>query len=147
MSQLHELLYKQENFTQIDTHEYFTIIINELQDSYGYKVNIDLNVQTNLKIEEAIYCGLILNELITNSIKYAFDNYKEGKIEVTLLRTQKDQYILRVKDNGKGYDIDKEFISLGLTLVDTLSTEQLDGSFKVVFNNGIESTISWKSYD
>jgi two-component system, sensor histidine kinase LadS len=146
MSHLHELLYKQNNFTQIKTHEYFAVIVNELQDSYGKNIPINLDIQANVIMEEAIYCGLILNELITNSIKYAFQNLKEGEIDVKLFQ-ENNLYTLEVKDNGTGYNTDKEFTTLGLTLVETLATEQLDGSFKVKFDNGIQSTIVWESHE
>ena len=83
MSHLHELLFEQENATHIDTYEYFDLMIESIRDSYHHDLKIELNIKAKLKMEEAIYCGLILNELITNSFKYAFPE-KDGTIEVSL---------------------------------------------------------------
>lgn len=95
MAHLHELLYKQDNITHINTYEYFVLLIDELQESSNKKVEIIYNIKANLKMEQAIYCGLILNELVSNSFKYAFTNKKDGEgiIEINLLK-QNDTYIL-----------------------------------------------------
>ena len=145
MSHLHELLYKQDNFSHINTYEYFQIIIHELKDSYCMDVTINLNVSTNLKMEEGIYCGLILNELITNSFKYAFVD-GEGTIDINLYK-EDDSCILEVRDDGRGYEKNNERTSLGLTLVETLTTHQLDGIFEIFSNNGVVATIIWKDND
>ncbi len=143
MSHLHELLYKQHDFNKIKTHEYFNIIIAELRDSYGSDVKIDLKITADLTMDEAIYCGLILNELITNSMKYAFQNIEDGMIWVSLSKNN-TLYSFEVKDNGIGYEIDKGYNSLGLTLVETLATGQLDGIFKVEYREGTHSKVLWE---
>lgn len=142
MSHLHELLYKQDDFSHINTYEYFATIIHELEDSYCIDVTINLKVSTNLKMEEGIYCGLILNELITNSFKYAFTK-GHGILDINL---SKDDNIitLEVRDDGIGYEIDSERTSLGLTLVDTLTTYQLDGTFEIYSKNGVVAIIKWQ---
>lgn len=145
MSHLHELLYKQDNFSHINTYEYFETIIHELEDSYSIDATINLKVTTNLKMEEAIYCGLILNELITNSFKYAFVG-REGTIDIKLFKDC-ETFILEVHDNGIGYEINNDRNSLGLTLVETLSTQQLDGSFEIYSNNGVKAIIKWEDYE
>ena len=108
-------------------------------------VTINLNVSTNLKMEEGIYCGLILNELITNSFKYAFVD-GEGTIDINLYK-EDDSCILEVRDDGRGYEKNNERTSLGLTLVETLTTHQLDGIFEIFSNNGVVATITWKDND
>lgn len=67
MGHLHELLYRQDNIEYIDVYEYFELLIEEVRDSYDSYIDIHLEIKTKLKMEQAIYCGLIINELITNS--------------------------------------------------------------------------------
>lgn len=142
MSHLHELLHGQNSVTTIDTNEYFKILIEELQYSYEKNIKIVYDIKTNLKIDKAIYCGLILNELITNCFKHAF-NSQEGTVHISL--TQTDSLIeLNVKDNGKGFDNAKSSDSLGLVLVQTLAKEQLKGSILIEAKNGTNVIISWR---
>lgn len=142
MSHLHELLYKQDNILYIDAYEYFDILIEEIKDSYhSDKIEIILNIQNKLKMQQAIYCGLILNELITNSFKYAFDNQK-GTIRIKLYKID-DIYYLEVKDNGKGYIQDSKKDSLGLILVNTLTKSQLKGNIIMQTDKGVDIKISW----
>ena len=143
MGHLHELLYRQDNIEYIDVYEYFELLIEEVRDSYDSYIDIDLEIKTKLKMEQAIYCGLIINELITNSFKYAFTNKEEGNIFVSL---KKEDGIIRliVSDDGIGYDKDTPTNSLGLTLVNTLAVNQLRGEIKIESINGVKTMISWK---
>lgn len=144
MGHLHELLYKQDNLGDVDTYKYFDILIQEVMQSYNCKnVKIDLKVQTNLKIEEAIYCGLIVNELISNSFKYAFDDTKQGEINIKLCKNQ-NEYTLIVEDNGKGYDSTKPTNSLGLMLINTLACNQLKGNISIDSQNRVSVKINWR---
>lgn len=140
MSHLHELLYTQDNVSHINTYEYFDLLVEEVKGSYE-DIDIHLNIQTNLRIEDAIYCGLILNELITNSFKYAFPE-NHGNVYIDLEKAN-NQITLNVKDDGIGFDNSKEFSSLGLILVDTLARNQLKGEIKIDTSNGVSTHISW----
>ena len=142
MSHLHELLYNQDNISYINAYDYFTLLINELKSSYANDININLSIKTDLKVEQSVYCGLIVNELITNSFKYAFKD-KKGDINITLEKID-DSYLLNINDNGVGYDQDKQTSTLGLILVNTLSQEQLDGKIDIDSNNGVKVQIKWK---
>ncbi|MFW2552791.1 7TM diverse intracellular signaling domain-containing protein [Aliarcobacter butzleri] len=141
MGHLHELLYNQENINFIDVYEYFETLVDEVKSSYDESINIHLDIKTKLKMEQAIYCGLMINELITNSFKYAFLN-KKGNIYITL---EKSNNILKlsVKDDGVGFDKDNTTFSLGLTLVNTLAINQLKGKMDIESKNGTSITISW----
>lgn len=143
MGHLHELLYRQDNIEYIDVYEYFELLIEEVRDSYDSYIDIHLEIKTKLKMEQAIYCGLIINELITNSFKYAFTNKEEGNIFISL---KKEDGIIRliVSDDGIGYDKDTPTNSLGLTLVNTLAVNQLRGEIKIESINGVKTMISWK---
>lgn len=145
MSHLHELLFKQENSTHVDTYEYFDLMIEGIRDSYHNDLNINLDIKSKLKMDEGIYCGLILNELITNSFKYAFPK-KDGTIEVSL-KQENGRYILFVGDDGIGYDSKNNIPSLGMTLVSALAKKQLKGDIEVNSLDGVKVTISWNDSD
>lgn len=142
MSHLHELLYRQDDITLIDAYEYFEILVEEVKYSYEKDVEIKLDIKTNLEMEQAIYCGLILNELISNSYKHAFPNNK-GIINIILYK-EKNINTLIVKDNGVGYKKTPSSNSLGLTLVETLAVDQLDGRLETIVDNGVTNIITWK---
>jgi len=141
MSHLHELLYTQDNISYINAYEYFDILINELKDSYSNNINIHYNIQCKLKMQQAIYCGLILNELISNSFKYAFIN-KEGNINISLSKSE-GQYKLEVSDDGIGYEKDIAWTSLGIVLVNTLAVSQLKGNININSKKGVYVEITW----
>ncbi len=142
MKHLHELLYKQDDITHINSYEYIDTIFAEIKDSYESEINISYDISVDLKVEQAIYCGLILNELITNAFKYAFlDN--EGEIKIKLFKDD-DTIFLNIKDNGIGYE--KQTVSedsLGLFLVNTLVTKQLKGQIDTNSSDGTQIKISW----
>lgn len=142
MSHLHELLYEQNSITTINTDEYFKVLIEELKYSYEQNIKIIYDIKTDLKIDKAIYCGLILNELVTNCFKHAFIS-QDGIVNISL--TQVDSLIeLKVKDNGRGFDNTKSTDSLGLVLVNTLAKEQLKGTLLIKSIDGTSVTISWR---
>lgn len=143
MGHLHELLYRQDNIEYIDVYEYFELLIEEVKDSYDSYIDIHLEITTKLKMEQAIYCGLIINELITNSFKYAFKGKDEGNISV-VLKKEDESICLIVRDDGIGYDKNTPTNSLGLTLVNTLAVNQLRGELKIDSTNGVKTIILWK---
>lgn len=142
MAHLHELLYKQDDITHINTYHYFSLLIDQLTESSPKNIEIKYDINANLKMEQAIYCGLILNELVSNSIKYAFE--KDGKIEISLLKDV-NSYVLKVSDNGKGFDKTKKSDSLGLILINSLVKKQLKGIIDFNTSSGTEVTIYWNN--
>ena len=101
-----------------------------------------------MNIETAIPCGLIINELISNSLKYAFPKGKNGKIHVSLKR-QHNKYELTISDNGIGFPEDLDFRntkSLGLQLVNNL-VEQIDGEITLDYSQGTKFTIIFKEME
>ncbi len=145
MSFIHESLYQNSDFSSIGFTEYLKRLTQNLIHSYsrvatGVALDCTLDdVQISLK--QAIPCGLIVNELVSNSLKYAFPNKNKGTIQ---LRVEKkgDDIEIEVSDNGVGLPADFDFEtneSLGVYLVQAL-TEQLDGTL-VVDNNHSENTL------
>ena len=143
-SELHELLYKETNISQINTYEYFEALINGLQNNYENEFDITYDINVNLNIEDSISCGIILNELVTNSFKYAFNDQYDGQISISLTK-ENDDCIFNISDNGSGYK--KESISKlsGLVLVETLVEDALKGTLNTKSkNNGVFNQIKWK---
>ncbi|MEX1002319.1 MAG: PAS domain S-box protein [Crocinitomicaceae bacterium] len=146
MSYIHESLYQTKDFSSINFDDYISNLVQNLVHSYEVysdKTQLDLSVdKVSLALDQAIPCGLILNELITNALKYAYPGDKGGKITIAVFE-EKGKVKIRVKDFGVGLPKDfniAETESLGLSLVDTL-IEQLDGELILKTNKGTEFLI------
>ncbi|MFH1013745.1 MAG: histidine kinase dimerization/phosphoacceptor domain -containing protein [Thermoplasmatota archaeon] len=147
MSLIHENIYKSENFDTIDLHAYVRAIIRELVSVYKIdenNVTLTISIQNVfVDINTAILCGLIINELVTNAIKYAFPQQRKGEIVVEAI-SYSNQFSLVIRDNGIGIpkDIDiKNTKTLGLQLVNTL-VKQLNGKLDITIKDGTEFRIS-----
>jgi len=132
MALVHEKLYRSQNLAQINFAEYIRDLVSFLSrslDAARQGVQVDIAADSVLlNIEVAVPCGLIINELMTNALKHAFPNGRQGKIRVELT-AKNSQYQLSVTDNGVG--LPENFAlgqtdTLGLQLVETL-VDQLDG--------------------
>ena len=143
MSLVHEQLYQSANFSNIDSSEYITTLVNDLFRSNGVDTNlIKLNIEcadTKFDIDNAIPCGLIINELVTNCLKYAFPDKRKGEIGISFSSTSEDEFELIVSDNGVGFpenlDI-RDTESMGLHLVRVLAEETLEGKMMLEKTNG-----------
>ncbi|MFQ5964147.1 MAG: histidine kinase dimerization/phosphoacceptor domain -containing protein [Candidatus Scalinduaceae bacterium] len=156
---VHEQLYQAEDLARVDFAEYVRNLINYLLRAYGVNCNcLSTKINGNnvfLDVNTAIPCGLIVNELVSNSLKYAFPactsgegKMSKGKIEGKIcvsLSPEDDKYTLIVSDNGAGFPEDLDFrntTTLGMQLVKTL-TDQLEGSIKLDVSNGTEFKITF----
>lgn len=150
MSSVHELLYKSDKMNEINIKKYIEELASSIVDSFSNdSIDIDLKVETNdifLNLEQSIPIGLILNEAITNSVKYAFPQRKEGLIEVELKQLSPKELVLSIRDNGIGmnYEEIKKMETLGLELIEIL-VEQISGEKKISNNNGTEIEIKFKA--
>ncbi|MBD2354258.1 PAS domain-containing protein [Tolypothrix sp. FACHB-123] len=148
MAIIHEILYQSNDLTKIEVSDYIQSIVNNLLRSYGINTNIDIQMnikKISLKIDTAIYCGLIINELVSNSIKYAFVNNQQGAIYIELITIANNNYSLIVSDNGVGLSKDVEIYkqeSLGLQLVWSL-VEQLEGKITLDNSSGAAFKITF----
>jgi len=141
MSHVHQLLYVENEFNNVKANDYFKKIVSTIKQSFECEnIKFICNVESNLKIEEAIYCGLIVNELVTNAIKYAFLEEK-GEIVITLKEDELLKY-LEVRDNGVGLK-KKNNNGFGTILVEGLATKQLKGKLYINTTNGTEVKISF----
>lgn len=151
MSLIHEKLYLSKDFTKIDLKGYINEMVNGLFQSYCLnKTKIALNIYVEdvpLGIESAIPCGLIINELVTNSLKYAFPGDRNGEIKIILRLAEENMIELVVSDNGIGIPKNlnmQKIESLGLHLVTMLAENQLMGKINMNLNNGTEFQIKFR---
>ncbi|WP_428738038.1 7TM diverse intracellular signaling domain-containing protein [Sulfurimonas sp.] len=140
-AKLYELLHLKDNSQELFTEVYFTNIIQNIQMNFKKTVKTIYDIKYNISPKDSIYCGLILNELVTNSFKYAFD--KNGTISISVYK-ENNHIIMSVADNGSGYDESKTKNSLGLTIIETLSTKQLHASINKEIDNGTKVTLKWE---
>lgn len=148
MSYIHESLYQTKNFSSINFSEYIENLSNNLFHSYQIFDNfIELKLKVepvNLNLDQAIPCGLIVNELITNALKYAFKGKKNGEIFIGI--SEKGKTIsIRIEDNGVGLPKGFNYLkteTLGLQLVITL-VEQLDGKLEMKTDKGTKYLITF----
>ena len=149
MALLHQNLYKEDNLTGVNMKEYFTNLIEGLFDAY--KIT-DIKLETEIEdltldIDTVIPLGLIANELVSNALKHAFENVKNGVLRVKL--SEKDgQLIFNVKDNGNGYDenlVAEGKKSFGQKLIKSLS-DKLEADVQVTTTTGTDVTLSIKEY-
>lgn len=149
MALLHEKLYHSVDLARINADDYICNLTKNLFSSYNVSFS-SLNLKTTidnikLDIDTAIPCGLIINELVTNSLKYAFPGIRKGQICITFLQQDNNTLYLKVSDDGVGLppDFDIEQIqSLGLQLVVNL-TEQLGGKLEIDSTNGTSFAITF----
>ena len=151
MALIHEKFYQTKDLSKINFADYVRNLIASLFYSYGIRssdVELDLNIQSVfLDINTAIPCGLIINELASNSFKHAFSERKKGKIIIDFNLYNENKYVLNFSDDGIGIPKNIDFHrteSLGLQLISTL-VDQLEGSialnrrrgtaFRIVFEN------------
>ena len=149
MALLHEMLYQSEDLSQINFSEYIKNLVSNLFNSYNIKNNITpiINVDNiYLNMETAVPCGLIISELVSNSLKYAYPDDRNGELTISL-QYLKNELELIISDDGVGFPEKLDFrnikSSLGLKLVNSL-VKQLDGSIELDRSRGTEFKIKFK---
>ena len=150
MAFIHESLYQTKDFSSINFTEYVQNLANNLMHSYSninHDVKLKLDIQNVfLNLDLAIPCGLIINEIVSNALKYAFvEKVEGGEIKISM-STKGEKLFLMVGDNGKGLPSHIDYRnteSLGLQLVVTL-VDQLSGTIELENNNGVNFIINFK---
>ena len=149
MSMIHQKLYQGEDITIIEMKDYFMELGNHILNSFDAdkKVQIFYDMKKiELDVDTAVPLGLIVNELLTNSFKYAFPNNIKGEIHISLLEIKNQIYELKVADNGVGHTKQKSTQSTGFgTQLISLLTKQLDGVLEKTIENGTTITIVFKA--
>jgi PAS domain S-box-containing protein len=146
IARLHEMLYRSGDFTRIDVREYLEGIAMEILSTYSDEGSaIDLHVEVHeadLMINDLIPCGLIVNELVTNSLKHAYGEEEGGAVKVSLVR-EEGEMVLMISDDGKGIPEEMDPVlanSLGLVIVPALA-RQLGGAFHLENRGGARAEV------
>jgi PAS domain S-box-containing protein len=148
MAMIHQKLYQSGNFEQIEMGEYIKYLVNGLFNSYGIdsgKIKLKTDLQKiYLDIDSAIPLGLIINEIVTNSIKHAFPGELKGEIFIKIVQ-EDENYLIIVADNGIGLPEDLDLLktgTLGMQLIRNL-VRQIDGELELKRLNGTEFRIKF----
>lgn len=139
MALIHQDLYQTDRFTTVNVQQYFQKLCNELFQTYNInadRISLQLEIENiELDVDTLVPLGLIFNELITNSLKYAFPEETKGQLKISLKETN-GELVLNIKDNGIGYDPEKvRDNSFGQNLVRSL-VNQLEGEMKIQAQEG-----------
>jgi two-component sensor histidine kinase len=154
MALIHEKLYRSKDLSRIDASEYLQDLAKDLVGTYrlsssGVSMNVDVVPGLVLGIDTAIHCGLIVNELVSNALKYAFPDERLGEVWIRLEEINGGEYLLEVKDNGvglpEGLDL-RNTDSLGLQLVSTV-VDHLEGRMEIHRQDGTRFEIVCKEID
>ncbi len=152
MALIHEKMYQTGDLAQIDFQEYISALTNDLIDTYSINCNIFLDIKiekVKFGIDTLIPLGLLFNEIISNSLKYAFKGTDKGKITIELTPNQDNTYKLIIGDNGSGMNqelFEKEDGTLGVELI-KIFVSQLDGDIKRLDKQGTVFEINFKPRD
>lgn len=148
MSLVHQMLYKARNLSMVNLRDYITELTSLLTSGFSVneeKIKVFLNLEpVSVRIDTAIPCGLILNELISNVFKHAFPNGMNGKLTVNLERQADGEIKIDVSDNGIGVKDRFDYYrqqSLGLKLIISITEEQLNGSVEFSSDAGMKCVI------
>jgi PAS domain S-box-containing protein len=151
ISLVHEKLYQSKDLSNVNLKNYIQELTNALLKSYeGSKHRISLILDIDnifISLDTITTCGLIINELVSNSLKYAFPNNRKGQIRIALHATGRDEIELRISDNGIGLPEGLDFKntkSLGLKLVKWLADDQLEGRVRLKVEKGTDFLIKFK---
>lgn len=149
MSMIHQKLYQGKSLSAIEMKDYFVNLSNYIVDTFGAHDRIEINCQMDaleLDVDMAVPIGLIVNELLTNSMKYAFPNGEKGQVSISL--TEKDSHLnLEVSDNGIGKPVSgsNEGTGFGTQLV-SLLTKQLEGKMTLTVKEGTSVSFEFQHH-
>lgn len=135
MSQIHKNLYKQESLNNIQLDTYLRELAKDLIQIYGVNRQVDVTIHTSINqigLKSIVPLGLLLNELLSNSLKYAFAEKENGRISISLTRSEDGDHLV-YEDNGNWMERN-DYKGFGLKLIETL-TEQLDGTKQLTTTN------------
>ncbi|WP_415408116.1 7TM diverse intracellular signaling domain-containing protein [Sulfurovum sp. CS9] len=136
IAKTYNMLLIKDDLEEIDMQEYIDSLLWDIQGTVNYKshkIRIKTDIDAMIPLRESVYIGLIINELVTNAYKYAFDDHK-GTVFISLYHNEND-FILTVEDDGKGFIIEENHKTLGLKLIHTLVYDQLGGDMEIFTND------------
>ncbi|RQV99018.1 hypothetical protein EH221_01005 [bacterium] len=149
MALVHEQLYATNDFANIPFQAYVKNLVNTLVGNYNMtsRISCDLNIaDIALALDAAIPCGLIINEMLTNSLKYAFPDHRKGKINISMRLKHDNFYELIFQDDGiglSGHTEVKDTESFGMKLISML-VQQIKGQMELSGEEGTRHTITFQ---
>ncbi len=149
MSLVYEQLYHSPNLAAINMKNYLQSLISNVRQTFMNEKDVEIEMDIDdltLAVDKALPCGLIINELVSNSFKYAFDKNKQSKKISVRFKKQKSSVVLNIKDNGTGFSPPKDLNllnSMGLKLVHLWATHQLGGKIDFLTKNGTQINIKF----
>lgn len=151
MSLVHQRLYESRDLSNIDMAAYVRDLAALMTESYGVspaKVSVDLRLgDISMLIDTALPCGLIISEIMANSLKHAFPGDRKGTIRLAMRRMEDDFVELRIEDDGvgfpKGFDVDAD-ARMGMKTLFTMVRHQLQGSIDIASEGGVSYLIRFK---
>jgi two-component sensor histidine kinase len=151
MSLVHQRLYRSQDLSVIDLRSYAQDLVHLLLQSYSVVAErVEFSVEAPpipVNIDVAMPCGLIINELVSNSLKYAFPENRSGGVSVVISQHESGEISLRIADNGVGVPPGFDFRAqqtLGLQMVFDLGECQLDGRVEFSNSNGVTCTVTFR---
>ena len=149
MALLHESLLKEYDLELINANEHFKYLTENLINSYA----VDKEIKVDIKIENIDFgmqtltpLGLIINEVITNSLKHAFNGVKQGEISIAMKRLDDKKHELQISDNGSGYVNTGESDGIGARLV-SIFVKQLNGTLELLEQQGTAYKITFEEIE
>jgi len=149
MALLHEKMYKSEDIKHIDVQEHFSLLVEDLVKTYAVKKNIDVDVSisdVDIGLRTLVPLGLIINEMITNSLKHAFKNKKQGIIKVHIKPYSDNFYEMIIGDNGIGLKENQKSTGLGTKLIQ-IFTKQLNATIEKLNDTGTVYKLIFEKID
>ncbi len=152
MGLIHQKLYMGENLATVDMKSYVLDLTAHLLASFGMEERVQLQIESSvpaMDVDTAIPLGLIINELVTNSLKYAFPNNRKGKIDIQLWINAQKELCLKLTDDGNGVSAEvpqEQSTSFGTDLIKILS-KKLKGIITVDHNKGYSTLIHFQRYN
>jgi len=150
MALIHEILYQSGHLGRIDLGDYVTKLATSLVQMYGTgpdRINIRIGAEdVTLGIDDTVPCGLVINELLSNSLKYAFQDGRTGEIGIEAKLVTSDRIMLVVYDDGVGLPADLDIRNtetMGMRLVFGLVESQLGGQVDLDREDGTRFTITF----
>jgi two-component sensor histidine kinase len=151
MGLIHQKLYMGDQLASVEMKDYLQNLGSTLLDSFGMEQRVNINYHLSpihLDVDTAIPLGLIINELVTNSLKYAFPGGRQGTIEISLWKNDSGKLCLKVADNGvgkAGAPQLKGSTSFGTNLVEILS-KKLKGKLEILAGEGYATMIQFEKF-
>ena len=150
MALIHQHLYRSTDMARINMQEYLLGLSSQLLASYSEQrdsISISVNAEeVEFTIETAVPFGLLINEIVSNSLKHGFPGGRKGKIEISLLKTNENEFELRYMDNGVGIPmniVNGHVVSFGMHLIEML-VSQLEGRIELLSKGGTEYKINFR---